>query len=72
MLEEAMLMPAGYAVYSAALHADWHSIVGNWMQTTAPDGSGAVVISPAPSCSVGRGAGRCCTGHQVPVPVELF
>jgi hypothetical protein len=46
MLEEAMSTPAAYSIYSAALHADWHSIVGNWMQTTAPDGSGAVVIYP--------------------------
>jgi hypothetical protein len=46
MLEDAMSTPAAYAIYSAALHADWHSIMGNWMQTTAPDGSGAIVIHP--------------------------
>jgi hypothetical protein len=32
LLEAAMLTPAAYSIYSAALHADWHSIIGNWME----------------------------------------
>ena len=46
MLEDAMLTPAAYSIYSAALHADWHSIIGNWMEVTMSDGSKAVVINP--------------------------
>jgi hypothetical protein len=46
MLEEAMDTPAAYSIYSAAMHADWHSIAGNWMEVTTTDGARAVVISP--------------------------
>ena len=46
MLEDAMLSPAAYSIYSAALHADWHSITGNWMEVTLSDGTRAVVINP--------------------------
>jgi hypothetical protein len=46
LLEDAMLTPAAYSIYSAALHADWHSITGNWTEVTMSDGTKAVVISP--------------------------
>lgn len=46
MLEEAMLTPAAYSIYSAALHADWHSVTGNWTEVIMSDGTKAVVISP--------------------------
>jgi hypothetical protein len=46
MLEEAMLTPAAYSIYSAALHADWHSVTGNWTEVIMNDGTKAVVISP--------------------------
>jgi hypothetical protein len=41
-----MLTPAAYSIYSAALHADWHSIIGNWIEVTMSDGTRAEVISP--------------------------
>jgi hypothetical protein len=46
LLEDAMQTPAACSIYSAALHADWHSIAGNWTEVTMSDGSKAVVISP--------------------------
>jgi hypothetical protein len=46
LLEDAMLTPAAYSIYSAALHADWHSVTGNWTEVTMSDGTRAVVISP--------------------------
>jgi len=45
-LEDAMLTPAAYSIYSGALHADWHSIISNWTEVTMNDGTKAVVISP--------------------------
>ena len=41
-----MLTPAAYSIYSAALHADWHSVAGNWKQVIMTDGTRAMVISP--------------------------
>ena len=29
-LEEAMFTAGAYSIYSSALHAEWHSVVGNW------------------------------------------
>jgi hypothetical protein len=46
LLKEAMLTPAAYSIYSAASHADWHSITANWAEVTMRDGTRAVVISP--------------------------
>jgi hypothetical protein len=46
LLQEAMLTPAAYSIYSAALHADWHSIAGNWTEVAMSDGTKAMVISP--------------------------
>jgi hypothetical protein len=45
-LEDAMLTPAAYSIYSGALHADWHSIISNWTEVTMNDGTKAVVNSP--------------------------
>jgi hypothetical protein len=46
LLEEAMFTPAAYSIYSSALHADWHSVIGNWIEVTTADGTQAVVMSP--------------------------
>jgi hypothetical protein len=46
LLQDAMLTPAAYSIYSAALHADWHSIAGNWTEVSTSGGTKAMVISP--------------------------
>jgi hypothetical protein len=46
MLEDTMNSPAAYAIYSCAVHADWHSVVGNWAEGKLLDGSKAVIIRP--------------------------
>jgi hypothetical protein len=38
--------PAAYAIYSAALHADWHSVVANYQEAVLADGSKAWVARP--------------------------
>lgn len=38
-LETAMASSGAYAIYSGALHADWHAVIGNWEDTTLPSGN---------------------------------
>ena len=45
-LERAMLSPAAYKIYSAALHAEWHAVIGGWDEVTMADGSRALVSRP--------------------------
>jgi hypothetical protein len=45
-LEEAMLSPGAYSIYSAALHAEWHAVTGSWEEVTLDEGTRALVIRP--------------------------
>lgn len=45
-LEEAMLTPGAYSIYSAALHAEWHSVAGTWEEVILAGGQRAFVIRP--------------------------
>jgi hypothetical protein len=46
MLEDAMFTRAAYSIYSAALHAEWHSVIGGWEEVMLEDGTRAMVIRP--------------------------
>jgi hypothetical protein len=45
-LERAMFTPAAYKIYSAALHAEWHAVIGGWCEVTMDDGSRTLFIRP--------------------------
>lgn len=45
-LENAMLSPGAYSIYSAALHAEWHAVTGSWEEITLAEGTQAFVIRP--------------------------
>jgi hypothetical protein len=45
-LEQAMLSPGAYSIYSAALHAEWHAVTGSWEEVILADGTRALVIRP--------------------------
>src|SRR5258708_28226722 len=46
MLENAMFTPGVYSIYSAALHAEWHAVAGNWQEAILADGSRAIITRP--------------------------
>ena len=56
--------PAAYSIYSAALHADWHSVAGNWKQVIMTDGTRAMVISPHRVAVWGAVPSRRCSGQS--------
>lgn len=46
VLEEGMFTAGAYSIYSSALHAQWHSVVGNWEEVELEDGTKAIVSRP--------------------------
>ena len=46
VLEQAMFTTGAYSIYSAALHAEWHAVIGNWEELVMDDGTRAMVIRP--------------------------
>jgi hypothetical protein len=45
-LEQAMLTPGAYSIYSAALHAEWHAVTSAWEEVTLPEGTRVLVLRP--------------------------
>jgi len=46
VLEQAMFTTGAYSIYSGALHAEWHAVIGNWEELVMGDGTRAIVIRP--------------------------
>jgi hypothetical protein len=46
MLEGAMFTSGVYSIYSAAVHAEWHAVAGNWQEAIQADGSKAIITRP--------------------------